>query len=179
MNHKLFVIGGCKCGKSSHALHLAEAMGVSRKIFVATCQPRDEEMNIRVANHQAERDGDWTTVEAPLDLVTAIEENASPERVVLVDCLAMWITNRLLAGEGEKEIMEQTAGLCQAMKQASGAVILVSNEVGAGIVPENALARKFRDIAGKVNQNMAAACDTVHWVVAGIPVAIKEKGVTP
>ncbi|WP_028313987.1 bifunctional adenosylcobinamide kinase/adenosylcobinamide-phosphate guanylyltransferase [Desulfatibacillum aliphaticivorans] len=169
----VFVIGGCRSGKSSIALDLANGQDVSEKIFIATCQPLDDEMEDRVARHQADRGDDWRTVEEPLALAQAIEDNARPGRVILVDCLTLWISNLVLADKTQDQIAETARELAEVIQKAPCPVILVSNEVGAGIVPENALSRLFRDAAGKVNQITAKACDQVQWVVAGIPVIIK------
>jgi adenosylcobinamide kinase/adenosylcobinamide-phosphate guanylyltransferase len=174
------VIGGCRSGKSSHALHLAEKMRGDEKIFVATCVPRDDEMRQRVANHQKQRSQKWKTVEAPLRLPEAIGENAKTGSVVLVDCLTMWVSNLLMENGDDPGIADvlrieaQIPGLVHAIDPADGPVILVSNEVGAGIVPENKLARRFRDLVGSLNQAVAKRADSVVWMVAGIPVSVKE-----
>ncbi|SHK66062.1 adenosylcobinamide kinase /adenosylcobinamide-phosphate guanylyltransferase [Desulfatibacillum alkenivorans DSM 16219] len=169
----VLVIGGCRSGKSSIALDLANAQDVSEKVFIATCQPLDDEMEDRVARHQADRGDDWQTVEEPVELAKAVADNARPGRVILVDCLTLWISNLVLADKTQDQIADKAKELAEAIQKAPCPVILVSNEVGAGIVPENALSRLFRDAAGKVNQIMAKACDQVQWVVAGIPVTIK------
>lgn len=169
----VLVIGGCRSGKSSIALDLANAQDVSEKVFIATCQPLDGEMEDRVARHQADRGDDWQTVEEPVELAKAVADNARPGRVILVDCLTLWISNLVLADKTQDQIADKAKELAEVIQKAPCPVILVSNEVGAGIVPENALSRLFRDAAGKVNQIMAKACDQVQWVVAGIPVTIK------
>ncbi len=175
MNQKVFIIGGCRSGKSKHALGLALAMTEIKKIFVATCVPQDDEMRLRVANHQKERDQSWKTVEAPLQLPEAILQNAHHGSVVLVDCLTLWINNLMM----EKDDIHHTDGkimeLVKAVQSAEGPVVLVSNEVGSGIVPENKLARAYRDLVGSVNQAVARVVDRVDMVVAGIPVTIKDK----
>ena len=130
-------------------------------------------MQDRVDRHQADRGDDWRTVEEPVALAQAVADNAEPDRVILVDCLTLWISNLVLADHSQDQIAEKAGELAEAVQKAPCPVILVSNEVGAGIVPDNALSRLFRDAAGKVNQIMAKACDQVQWVVAGIPVAIK------
>ena len=173
MNKSVFVIGGCRSGKSSIALEMADSLDFQEKIFIATCQPLDGEMEDRVARHQADRGPEWKTVEEPLRLSDAVNNNAKPGNVILVDCLTLWISNLVLADNSQDQIAEQAGNLARVIEEAPCPVILVSNEVGAGIVPENALSRRFRDAAGKVNQIMGKACDQVLWVVAGIPVAIK------
>jgi adenosylcobinamide kinase/adenosylcobinamide-phosphate guanylyltransferase len=173
MSNKVFVIGGCRSGKSNHALELAEKMATDEKIFIATCIPQDGEMRQRVAKHQQNRSRFWKTIEAPLHLPQAIMDNARTERVVLVDCLTLWINNLLMKNESAPDAEEQISRLVQAMQSANGVVIMVSNEVGTGIVPENKLARVYRDLVGSVNQEVARIADKVVWVVAGVPVKIK------
>ena len=171
-NPKILVLGGCRSGKSGYALQLAESIGETR-IFVATCVPRDEEMQQRVDRHREERDNRWTTLEVPLRLADAIRTHSPSSEVMLVDCLTLWLSNLLMETAAVDRIRDSIADLAEAVRSAPNPVILVSNEVGAGIVPENRLARKYRDLAGWTNQAMAAACDRVVWTVAGIPVTIK------
>jgi adenosylcobinamide kinase/adenosylcobinamide-phosphate guanylyltransferase len=171
-NEKILVLGGCRSGKSSHALELAEAMG-PRRIFVATCVPRDDEMRERVARHRLERSDAWQTLEVPVDLAGAIDTHGAAADVILVDCLTLWLSNLLMESDDTDALRRRIDALAHAVHHAPGAVVLVSNEVGAGIVPENRLARLYRDLAGWANQAMAAACDRVVWTVAGIPVTIK------
>jgi adenosylcobinamide kinase/adenosylcobinamide-phosphate guanylyltransferase len=174
MKHKILVIGGCRSGKSRHALDLAVSMAGDKKIFLATCVPQDDEMRLRVANHQKERDDDWETFEAPLHLPEAISHNAQPRTVVLVDCLTLWINNLMMENENIQYADEKIAALIKAVQTADGPVVLVSNEVGTGIVPENKLARAYRDLVGSVNQAVASVVDRVVMMVAGIPVTIKD-----
>jgi adenosylcobinamide kinase/adenosylcobinamide-phosphate guanylyltransferase len=169
---KILVLGGCRSGKSNHALKLAEGMG-QRRIFVATCVPRDDEMRARVNRHRQERDDTWRTLEVPVDLAGAVTANNPSADVMLVDCLTLWLSNLLMETEDVAQVRRQIDTLAATIKAAPNAVILVSNEVGAGIVPENRLARLYRDLAGWTNQAMAAACDRVVWTVAGIPVTVK------
>lgn len=170
-----FVLGGCKSGKSAHALELAEALKAERYIYVATCVPADPEMHERVRRHQKERGPNWQTVEEPLQIEQVIARHAGPQTVLLVDCLTLWVTNLLMDGRDRtsKEIESRLDALCRTLDHRSGPILLVSNEVGTGIVPENRLARRFRDVAGLVNQKVAAVADRVVWMVAGIPVPIK------
>ena len=174
-DHISLVVGGCRSGKSRYALEMAEKVDANRQIFIATCQPHDDEMRERVEKHRQQRSDTWFTVEAPLKLPEAIGSHTSPDTVVVVDCLTLWISNILLqAGDPRANDWEtQAVRLVKGLSEANGPVILVSNEVGTGIVPENRLARMFRDATGAVNQQIAAVAGSVIWMVAGIPVKIK------
>ncbi|RZF66120.1 bifunctional adenosylcobinamide kinase/adenosylcobinamide-phosphate guanylyltransferase [Sphingomonas populi] len=165
----LFVLGGARSGKSRYAQARAEAIA-GELVFIATAQAFDAEMTDRIARHRADRDSRWLTVEAPIALTEAIVEHGAPGRVLLVDCLTLWTSNLLL---GEHDIDAATQALEHAITTAPGPVILVANEVGLGIVPDNALARRFRDHAGLLNQRIAAAADTVILVTAGLPLSLK------
>ena len=167
------VTGGCRSGKSDNALALAEDISESGRVFVATCIPHDTEMKDRVARHRRERSATWDTVEAPLDLAAAVAEHSRPGRVLLVDCLTLWVSNLMGASEDPEILRGHVDDLVKALEQSRCPVVVVSNEVGCGIVPENRLARLFRDVAGSVNQRVAAVVDTVIWMVAGIPVKVK------
>ena len=173
MNELIFVIGGCRSGKSKHALQIAEDKPGGRKIYIATCVPQDDEMRQRVAKHQRERSENWTTVEEPLLLPEAILEHSSKADVVLVDCLTLWLSNLLMETNDEAKLEGKISQLTNALKNATCPLILVSNEVGTGIVPENNLARKYRDFTGHANQTAAKAAGKVIWMVAGIPVKVK------
>lgn len=166
------VIGGCKSGKSRHAVHLADASGL-RKVFIATCEPFDAEMRERVARHKAERDAAWISIDIPILLPEALSDHDDAHTVLLVDCLTLWVNNLLMASEEMSTLEEAISKLEVALSGVRGSVILVSNEVGAGIVPENRLARKFRDVAGILNQRIAALSDEVIFMVAGIPLTVK------
>ena len=172
MKEKILVIGGCRSGKSSHALHLAEQIP-GNKIFIATCIPRDKEMEQRVLHHQQQRSSAWETLEVPFYLPEAIHKNGAKGHVILVDCLTLWINNLILDDDEPENIDNPIQKLTQSIEKAECPVILVSNEVGTGIVPDNKLARLFRDITGFANQKVAACVDRVIWMVAGIPVQIK------
>lgn len=163
------VLGGARSGKSS----FAEEMAVSKErelFYIATGQPGDEEMAARIAEHQVRRGPHWQTVDAPLDLPAALVSTVGPGRVALVDCLTLWLSNLMAA---ERDLSGATAALLEALEQAAGPVILVSNEVGLGIVPMNALARAFRDHQGRLNQQVAAAADKVVFMAAGLPLTLK------
>lgn len=166
------VIGGAKSGKSSFAEGLARASSRPRR-YIATAQAWDDEMRNRIAQHRDQRGTDWLTVEAPLDLITALSEAQSGE-VVLVDCATLWLSNRLLA---DADLAAEAALLLAAVAACRAPVIVVSNEVGWSIVPDNALARTFRDAQGRLNQQMAAQADLVVAVMTGLPIVLK--GVLP
>jgi adenosylcobinamide kinase/adenosylcobinamide-phosphate guanylyltransferase len=165
----LFVLGGARSGKSRYAQQRAEATGLS-PLYIATAQAWDDEMRDRIRLHQDERGHAWSTIEAPLELAEAIRAHDTPDFALLVDCLTLWVTNLLLS---DYDIEAATTSLTDAVASARGQVILVSNEVGLGIVPENALARRFRDEAGKVNQRVAAAASEVQFIAAGLNIRIK------
>lgn len=159
------VLGGARSGKSAYA----EALVMQRPkpwTYVATGQAFDEEMQERIAVHRARREAGWETIEAPVELVAAL----GGAGVVLVDCLTLWLTNLMLGGHDVEAAM---AGLGRRLDERVEQTVLVSNEVGFGIVPENALARRFRDAAGVLHQRMAARADTVVLIVAGIPMGVK------
>ncbi len=172
MKETVLIIGGCRSGKSGHALQLADQLA-GHKIFMATCVPHDREMEQRVLHHQKQRNPNWKTLEVPLLLSEAIRENSRRGHVILVDCLTLWINNILLEKDDPENIDMNIQKLIQSLEKTECPVILVSNEVGTGIVPENRLARLFRDVAGFANQKIAASVDRVIWMVAGIPVKIK------
>lgn len=179
-NQTTLVIGGCRSGKSSFALDRANQAGSEcetkkDKYFIATSVPTDPEMEDRVVKHQNERGPDWHTIEEPVDLGSTIRKLALKENVILVDCLTLWVSNLLYQLEDDARIEQTIQDLEQALLTCSCPVFLVANEVGTGIVPENSLARRFRDLAGSVNQRMARAAGRVVMVVAGIDVQIKPR----
>ncbi len=173
MKEIVLVIGGCRSGKSTYALQTAEKLPGGRKIFIATCVPQDDEMAQRVARHQKERSQQWTTVEEPLYLPEIILEHSPHTDVMLIDCLTLWVSNLLMKTTDEKKLEQIVLRFIDAFKKASCPLVVVSNEVGAGIVPENQLARQFRDLTGWVNQAVAKCASQVVWMVAGIPVVVK------
>ena len=172
MKETVLVIGGCRSGKSSHALYLANQIP-RQKIFIATCTPHDKEMEKRVLLHKKQRSRAWSTLEVPVRLPEEISKNSRKENVILVDCLTLWISNLFLENNDQGNMDGHIGKLIQSLEKAECPIILVSNEVGTGIVPENRLARLFRDAAGFTNQKVAACADKVIWMVAGIPVGVK------
>jgi len=165
----VLVLGGARSGKTRRAL--AHADGSSQKIYVATAQAFDREMEDRIAAHKQERAGQgWRTIEAPLDLGGALSAEAPPEAIVVVDCLTLWLSNLMFAG---RDLADETRALCDALARSKAPVVLVSNEVGMGIVPENKLAREFRDAQGRLNQQVAALAGEAWLVVSGLPMRLK------
>ena len=175
MAHVTFILGGCRSGKSSLALRTAEAVDAGQRIFIATAVPFDAEMQDRVRRHQKERGAGWITLEAPLALPEALTEHSREGRVVLVDCLTLWVSNLLLEWTDAAAVENRIAELARAVQACTGPVILVSNEVGFGVVPDSQLGRQFRDLAGMANQAVAAEADEVIMTVAGIAVVIKPR----
>ena len=169
MGELVLLVGGARSGKSRLALERAQALP-GELIYVATGEALDAEMSERIAHHRAERGTRWRTVEAPLDLSEAIARESSNDNVLVVDCLTLWLSNLIL---GERDVVAATASLLDALARRRGVVLLVSNEVGMGIVPENALARRFRDEAGRLNQAVARAADEVLLVCAGLALRMK------
>ena len=164
------MIGGARSGKSRFAERMAAETGLA-KIYVATANAWDDEMRTRIARHRQDRDGaGWRTVEEPLNLAETLERETSAENILLVDCLTLWLTNVMLGG---RDAEAETARLVAVLPALAGPVIFVSNEVGWGIVPENCLARAFRDAQGRLNQRMAEFCDRVVLIAAGLPLRLK------
>ena len=174
MGEITLIIGGCKSGKSRQALMLARQAPVKRRKFIATGIPFDTEMEDRIRRHQQERGPEWETIEAPTDLCLAITENDDIDTLFVVDCITLWINNLLMKNHTGEEIIRYGDDLVEALAATAGPVFLVSNEVGGGIVPENPLARRFRDLAGIINGKIAGCAHQVTWMVAGIPVSIKQ-----
>jgi adenosylcobinamide kinase/adenosylcobinamide-phosphate guanylyltransferase len=169
MKDVLFVLGGARSGKSRYAQERAEAHP-GRLAYIATAQSFDDEMTQRIARHRQDRGLRWTTLEEPLDLAGAIERASRDAEVVLVDCLTLWLSNLML---GEIALGDPVAALAGALRRCPCPVILVSNEVGLSIVPDNALARAFRDEAGRLNQQIAALAGEVQFIAAGLPLRLK------
>jgi adenosylcobinamide kinase / adenosylcobinamide-phosphate guanylyltransferase len=173
MHHITFILGGCRSGKSRHALFLAEKSTQDNRLFLATCVPEDDEMRDRVSRHQSERGKGWKTIEEPLDIGGVIDVHGGNASVILLDCLTLWMGNLFMRSMDMDAIRSETQKLTAALNRCPCPVIVVSNEVGMGIVPENALARAYRDAVGWVNQAVAACADRVILTVAGIPMVVK------
>jgi adenosylcobinamide kinase / adenosylcobinamide-phosphate guanylyltransferase len=177
MARTIFITGGARCGKSLFAEKQAGEFG-AQLCYLATAQALDSEMDERVRRHRERRGAQWSTVEEPILLSQALAQSDGSYSVILVDCLTLWLSNLLFkyenAGECiEERIYEEVQRLMSTLQGMITPVILVSNEVGMGIVPDNKLARMFRDIAGSANQELAATADEVHVVISGIPLKLK------
>jgi adenosylcobinamide kinase/adenosylcobinamide-phosphate guanylyltransferase len=166
-----FVLGGARSGKSAFALGQASAL-TGKKAYIATARALDDEMRARIERHRQERTGDWETFEEPVGIAELILKLGVSHDVILVDCLTLWLTNIML-GVGDAEA--ETERLVKALVSCPAACFVVANEVGLGIVPDNALSRQFRDLAGTLNQRIATIADTVCFVAAGLPLQLKGK----
>ena len=164
------VLGGARSGKSRLAERLVEASGRG-PVYVATAAAGDGEMTDRISRHRRRRGGRWRTVEEPVDLCAALREAAAPDSAVLVDCLTLWLTNLML---GDADIGSEIGKLANLLPALPGPAVMVSNEVGLGIVPENAMARAFRDHAGRLHQAVAGEAEQVLFVTAGLPLTLKS-----
>ena len=165
----ILVLGGARSGKSRFAEGLAGDCAADRH-YVATGRAFDDEMRDRIARHRADRGDGWTTHEEPVDLVDQLRRIDAPSRVVLVDCLTLWVTNLMLENQ---DVAARSGELAALLPQLKARVILVSNEVGLGIVPENRMAREFRDHAGRIHQLVAQVATEVYFVAAGLPLKMK------
>ena len=168
MSYSLLVTGGARSGKSRFAEERALGLG-AQLVYIATAQAFDDEMADRIKDHQDRRGPEWTTINEPLDLADALRRTDG-QGPCLVDCLTIWLSNLMFA---EKDIAEATTALIAAIAERKDDVIFVTNEVGGGIVPENALARRFRDEAGRLNQTIAQAVDEVCVCISGMPLRLK------
>ncbi len=170
------ILGGARSGKSEFALKLANEWKTG-KLFIATAEALDGEMRARIAKHKEEREkaagaGGWTTVEEPTDVVGVISMNRDA-KVLLLDCVTLWLANLMEKGLTDSDILKEVAWLCGAVKEAKGPVIIVSNEVGLSIVPENPLGRRFADLSGRANQLLAGGVDEVYFITAGLGTKLK------
>jgi len=174
MDKVILVTGGCRSGKSNYARNLGESLGAER-VLVATCPVTDDEMRRRIEIHQqARRDRGWRTVEEETDLVAAIEQNGDAD-VLLIDCVTLWVNNLMFHDDDitETDVAARCDEVLRASRNVNATVIFVTNEVGSGIVPENELARRYRDRVGRANQTLAAGADAVTLLVSGVPLRVK------
>jgi adenosylcobinamide kinase/adenosylcobinamide-phosphate guanylyltransferase len=169
---KYFITGGARSGKSSFAEKRAREVS-GKRAYIATAQALDAEMAAKIEKHKKDRGGIWVTFEEPLAVAELLRNLSGAYDVVLLDCLTLWLSNIMVVSEDNDVLKARTDELISAVAEFSGVCIVVSNEVGLGIVPDNALARRFRDYAGMLNQKMAQAADEVHFTVAGIPMRVK------
>jgi adenosylcobinamide kinase / adenosylcobinamide-phosphate guanylyltransferase len=175
MGGHVLVLGGARSGKTGFAERLAMRAGEA-PLYLATAQALDEEMRERVRMHQQQRQKRFSTLEEPIALTVAIKAAARTHDVILVDCLTLWITNLLGANHDVAKAVDELVAALSTIETSR--VILVSNEVGLGIVPDNPLARMFRDLAGAAHQRLAEICTDVHFVVAGLPMTLKGERLT-
>ena len=177
---KQLILGGARSGKSRFAEQQARASG-QEVICIVTAQPKDNEMTERIRLHRERRPADWQLVEEPVSLAATLTAQAAPERCLLVDCLSLWLSNLLHADENGRHqqadnmLMRERKALLAALPNLPGRIVLVSNEVGMGIVPLGELTRRFCDEMGKLHQDLARMCDSVILMVAGLPLAVKGK----
>jgi adenosylcobinamide kinase/adenosylcobinamide-phosphate guanylyltransferase len=172
------ILGGARSGKSHRALALGQ-QSRGRTAFLATAQSLDDGMRARIARHRAERPRSWITVEEPFDIVAACRRLAGRHDVAIVDCLTLWVSNRMSRGDRDETILDGADELAKLMSERLLSLIMVSNEVGSGVHPPSELGLRFQDVLGSVNQRVAAAADRVTLMVAGVPVSIKDSPPVP
>ncbi|HYT55437.1 MAG TPA: bifunctional adenosylcobinamide kinase/adenosylcobinamide-phosphate guanylyltransferase [Verrucomicrobiae bacterium] len=168
----ILVTGGARSGKSTYAERRASELG-RRRLYLATAEAKDEEMALRIAEHQKRRGNEWVTIEEPLELTDVLLARRNQIDCAVVDCLTLWLSNLLIRSD-ENYVAEKVETLVEILPRLDFHVVLVTNEVGWGIVPDNPLARQFRDLAGRVNQRIAAIATEVILTVAGIPMVVKK-----
>jgi len=168
----IFITGGCRSGKSRYALDYANRH-FSKKLYLATCEVLDQEMAQRVENHKKMRGPEWQTVEEPLEVVEKVRRYGDEAEVVLLDCITLWLSNLLLKWDDDSKVTGEVDRLIETLKKSQASFLIVSNEVGMGIVPADPLSRRFRDLSGIVNQKIAEVADTVIYIVSGIPMFLK------
>ena len=173
MKHIVFITGGGRSGKSRYALQLASQY--DKKAFIATAEPIDEEMQERIARHRRERGESFITIEEPLDLAGAVGSLPPEIDVAVIDCLTVWLGNLMHRREVENQEFPELSAFIDALKDPPCDLIIIANEVGMGIIPHNEMARRFRDLAGGLNQKVAGLASRVVLMVSGIPLAVKEE----
>jgi adenosylcobinamide kinase/adenosylcobinamide-phosphate guanylyltransferase len=169
----IFILGAARSGKSNYAIKLAKSSKKKRVVFVATAQAGDKEMKRRILLHKKARPHFWKTLEEPINLAELIEKNASNFDVLILDCITLFVSNLLLRKYKEENVIAEIHKILTTLRTSKANSIIVSNEVGLGIVPANLLARNFRDISGKINQIISRYSDKVFFMVAGLPLKIK------
>jgi adenosylcobinamide kinase/adenosylcobinamide-phosphate guanylyltransferase len=173
MGKKIILItGGCRSGKSRYALDYANRH-FSTKIYLATCEALDEEMAQRIEHHKKMRGPEWQTVEEPIEIVDKIRQYQDKVEVILLDCITLWLSNLLMRGGLDSKIMDEAGRIIDVIEEIQTSLIIVSNEVGMGIVPADPLSRRFRDLAGMVSQRIGEVADSVVFMVSGIPMFLK------
>jgi adenosylcobinamide kinase/adenosylcobinamide-phosphate guanylyltransferase len=169
----IYITGGARSGKSRYALAMAQRLA-KKVVFVATCLPtKDKEMHQRIKRHRQDRPKHWTTLENQMDLSKIYSEVDPNTELLLIDCLTMYVSGRLMENETEAKVCARVEKLCKAAAESPLTTILVSNEVGCGVVPATDLGLKFRDYAGRANQIAARYAQEVYWLISGIPVPLK------
>lgn len=168
----ILVTGGVRSGKSSYAQHLAKSFRC-KVVYIATAEALDTDMKERIRLHKKSRNKDWVTIEEPRDVLGAVKKMSAGKRIILLDCLTLFISNLILKGLSDKAIYGEIKAILRALTQKAGSSIIVTNEVGSGIVPDSKLGRRFRDLQGRVNQIVSGEADCVYLLVSGIPVKIK------
>lgn len=169
-SYRLLVLGGARSGKSRYAERVAESCPTPWT-YVATAEPGDKEMELKIKHHRERRSENWTTIEEPLDLANVLKSGSKNRQTILVDCLTIWVSNLIIKNIA---LQPEFDNFLESVLTYRGSLIMVSNEVGLGIVPDNKLGRKFRDVAGSMNQSLAEISDSVHFIVSGLPIILKE-----
>jgi adenosylcobinamide kinase/adenosylcobinamide-phosphate guanylyltransferase len=170
----IFITGGCRSGKSRFALDYAN-QHFSKKMYLATCEALDQEMAQRIEHHKKMRGPEWHTIEEPIEISDQIKLHGDEVEVIVLDCITLWLSNLLMRRKDDLEIMEEISRFINTIKEKQTSLILVSNEVGLGIVPVDPLGRRFRDLSGMANQKIAEVVNTVILMVSGIPIFLKGK----
>ena len=168
----IFITGGCRSGKSRFALDYANQHFV-KKLYLATCEALDEEMAQRIEHHKKMRGPEWQTIEEPVEIADKIKQYRDRVEVILLDCITLWLSNLLTKGNDDLKIMDEINRVMEMMKPTPTSLIVVSNEVGMGIVPADPLSRRFRDLSGMINQRITEVVDTVIFMFSGIPIFLK------
>jgi adenosylcobinamide kinase / adenosylcobinamide-phosphate guanylyltransferase len=170
---RVLITGGARSGKSARAVQMASEYPAGRRFFIATGEARDEEMRLRIERHRRDRGDVFETVEEPIEIARALDAIGSRARVVVIDCLTLWVANLMERGVSDETMLGRAAELAQAIERCDFDTIVVTDEVGAGVVPEHPTARRFRDLLGWTNQTIARMCGTVILMVAGQPLTLK------